>query len=82
MYYVDQDNAVSLRPTQAYFSVPGAIRAKAINLSVDGDVTGIMTIDNGELNFHAGKIYDLSGREVTNPSRGIYIINGKKVMIK
>ena len=82
MYYVDQDNAISLRPTQAYFSVPGAIRAKAINLSVDGDVTGIMTIDNGELNFHAGKIYDLSGREVTNPSRGIYIINGKKVMIK
>ncbi|MBR5812849.1 MAG: hypothetical protein IKY37_00170, partial [Bacteroidaceae bacterium] len=27
-------------------------------------------------------IYDLSGRKVTNPSNGIYIINGKKVLIK
>ncbi|MBE6294083.1 MAG: hypothetical protein E7090_05315 [Bacteroidales bacterium] len=27
-------------------------------------------------------IYDLSGRRVENPSRGIYIVNGKKVLIK
>ncbi|MBQ3187848.1 MAG: C10 family peptidase [Bacteroidaceae bacterium] len=27
-------------------------------------------------------IYDLSGRRVDNPSRGIYIVNGKKVLIK
>ena len=26
-------------------------------------------------------IYDLQGRRVTNPSRGIYIVNGKKVVI-
>ncbi len=26
--------------------------------------------------------YDLSGRKVTNPTRGIYIVNGKKVFIK
>ena len=29
-----------------------------------------------------GIIYDLSGRRVISPSKGIYIINGKKVMIK
>lgn len=27
-------------------------------------------------------IFDLQGRKVTNPSRGIYIINGKKVYVK
>ena len=27
-------------------------------------------------------IYDLQGREVENPSKGIYIINGKKVLVK
>ena len=27
-------------------------------------------------------VYDLSGRRVQNPSRGIYIVNGKKVYIK
>lgn len=29
-----------------------------------------------------GIIYDLSGRRVISPNKGIYIINGKKVMIK
>ena len=43
-------------------------------------VTGIKTISGDSVS--AGKIYDISGREVANPSRGLYIINGKKVMIK
>jgi len=29
-----------------------------------------------------GAIYDLQGRKVENPSKGIYIINGKKVLVK
>ena len=35
-------------------------------------------IENGEANT----IYDLQGRKVENPTKGIYIINGKKTMIK
>ena len=27
-------------------------------------------------------VYDLQGRKVANPTKGIYIINGKKVLIK
>ena len=27
-------------------------------------------------------IYDLQGRRVTNPAKGIYIINGKKMIFK
>ena len=27
-------------------------------------------------------IYDLQGRKVENPSKGIYIIDGKKVFVK
>lgn len=30
----------------------------------------------------AGKIYNLQGQEVTAPAKGIYIMNGKKVVIK
>ena len=29
-----------------------------------------------------GAIYDLQGRKVENPIKGIYIMNGKKIMIK
>ena len=30
----------------------------------------------------AGTVYDLNGRAVKNPTNGIHIINGKKVMVK
>jgi hypothetical protein len=29
-----------------------------------------------------GTIYTLSGQQVSNPGKGIYIINGKKILIK
>ena len=81
-YYVDQSEFVYLHPTRAYFTVFGATATKAINIAIGDEATGIATVENGEMNFHTGKIYDLSGREVKNPVRGLYIINGKKVMIK
>ena len=28
------------------------------------------------------KVYDLNGRVVENPANGIYIINGKKILVK
>ena len=39
----------------------------------------------GEIVAEAGKesgIYDLAGRRVLNPTRGLYIVNGKKVILK
>ena len=30
----------------------------------------------------AGEIFDLTGRKVTTPEKGIYIVNGKKVLYK
>ena len=42
--------------------------------------TGIETIDNGQLTID--NAYDLSGRRVAQPSKGLYIINGKKVILK
>ncbi len=45
------------------------------------EVKGESTIDASQSGNVKG-IYDLQGREVTNPSNGIYIVNGKKVIIK
>lgn len=55
--------------------------AAAAGLVFDfGSITGIegVTTDNGE----KAEIYDLSGRRVAKAQKGIYIINGKKVIIK
>ena len=54
---------------------------KAVNIYAKSPVaTGVE-----EVKAESGKvkaIYDLQGKEVENPSKGIYIINGKKVLVK
>lgn len=46
----------------------------------NGDITdGIMAVESNERN---AQYVDLSGRRVMNPVKGLYIVNGKKVMIK
>lgn len=47
--------------------------------------TGIEEINENETLRHENEsqaIYDLSGRKVSNPKHGIYIVNGRKVVIK
>ena len=49
------------------------------------DEDGTTTINEHELNEShelSGEIYDLQGRKVANPSKGLYIVNGKKIVIK
>ena len=56
---------------------------KGLNITgLDDDATGIAVVENGELRILDGQAYDLSGRAVKNPAKGLYIINGKKVFIK
>lgn len=52
-----------------------------VNMFVDDDPTGISGVETNVEPVNE-VIYDLQGRRVTNPSKGIYIINGKKVIIK
>ena len=47
-----------------------------------GEVTAIKDMRNAEKEIMRNEIYDLQGRKVNNPSKGIYIVNGKKVVIK
>ena len=51
---------------------------------VEMEFTGIDEVVDevkGE-NSKVKDVYDLSGRKVTNPTKGIYIVNGKKVLLK
>lgn len=44
------------------------------------DVTGIQVINNNQLKVD--KYYNLNGQRVDAPSKGIYVVNGKKVVVK
>ena len=62
----------------AYLTADGA---GAASLTIDfGNTTGINSVDNGQLTVDS--YYDLQGRRVAQPTKGLYIVNGKKVMIK
>lgn len=70
---------VTLIPFRAIFSGSSLATARAIFL--DGETTKIGAIDvDGKI--ETGAIYNLAGQRVQNPTKGIYIINGKKVVLK
>jgi hypothetical protein len=52
----------------------------------DGETTGIecisVTNESSHRNGNADGIFDLQGRKVSKPTKGVYINNGKKVIIK
>jgi len=49
-------------------------------LVVDPNATGITTTNSEAVTDNL--YYDLQGRRVMNPTRGLYIVNGKKVILK
>ena len=84
MFYRFEDGS-SLGAGKAYLQIPlswlPAEPAKSISIRFeDGETTDIDEItENGE---ESAVIYDLQGRKVENPEKGMYIINGKKVFVK
>ena len=48
----------------------------------DDDTGGTTTTEDPEFRIQdsASKVYDLTGRQITNPGKGIYIVNGKKIV--
>lgn len=71
--------SASMKGFRAYFDLPAGATAR---LAIYDDATGITTIlDAKELN-NDGKVYNLNGQRVENAHKGLYIVNGKKVVVK
>ena len=47
-----------------------------------GGETGIEEVQSSEFKVMSSALYDWSGRRVSHPTRGLYIKNGKKILIK
>ena len=63
---------------KAYLTATGSM---ARSLSIDGKVTGILNVDS-YVNAIPAEFYSIHGIKVVRPTKGIYIRNGKKVVIK
>lgn len=55
--------------------------AKGFTLVFD-EATGINTIENGKWTIENENVYNLQGQKVNRAQKGVYIVNGKKVVMK
>lgn len=72
--YLTLDNSLVVDETEA------AARGYA-RFDISGGVTGIENV-KGTVKAEDDVIYNLNGVRVTNPSKGVYVKNGKKLIIK
>ena len=68
---------------KAYLVVPDATAgAKSFYLFSEAETTGIGSVQSTMFNDGRMEIFNLNGQRVSTPQRGIYIVNGKKVLVK
>lgn len=75
------DGTGKLKGFRAYFAKTQVSTARATSFVIDGgETTGIIGIDGTVV--ENGSTYTLGGQRVAQPTKGLYIVNGKKVVIK
>lgn len=72
--------SVYIPPFRAYVEAP-ATAAPELNGHIEGNATGIQNIRTVDLDG-TEHWYDLGGRRIATPAKGINILNGRKVVIK
>lgn len=78
------DNIAIVEYGQAYLDLDGVNAGSRLRISFkhdDDDLTGIQSLQSDERSLDRA-VYNLRGQRVEHPTKGIYIINGKKVIIK
>ena len=73
-------NSGAMKGFRAYFEVTGEAKGARAMVKIDNSQTGVKTILSE--NLQNEQVYDLQGRSVSHPAKGLYIVNGKKVIIK
>jgi len=73
------DTTTPLAAHKAFLAIPNVTAGAPAFISFGGGTTGI---EAATLSQRTGQYYTLDGRRVENPTKGLYIINGKKVVIK
>ncbi|MBR3443472.1 MAG: DUF4859 domain-containing protein [Bacteroidaceae bacterium] len=79
------DKTTAMKAWRAYFTVTDtASEVKALRYNLDGEEVEPTAIEGLEVIIDSPNavVYDLGGRRVEHPVKGLYIVNGKKVFVK
>lgn len=80
-YFKIFQNGAYIPAGKAYLEIPTAAQAKALKVVINnGGTTGISEIGNAEA--ANGEYYTISGQKTMKPQHGLFIHNGKKIIIK
>ena len=74
------ENYTFMKSDAVYAELANVSKNIELTLTYSNSETGICEVkgENGEVNA----IYDLAGRKIITPTKGIYIVGGKKVLVK
>jgi hypothetical protein len=85
-YFVSKDNkfyqatgAQPMKGTRAVFRIAAQSGAKLTGFTVDGQTTGIVTLNDEEAQA-TDRIYNVAGQQVDKAYKGIVIVKGKKII--
>ena len=78
-YKVIEADPITVNPFRAYLTAQGA--GAALRIVYQGDTTGIDAVESAA-DSREDAFYTLSGVRVSQPVKGFYIKNGKKVLVK
>ena len=76
-------DAVTIAPNKAYITLTGVGDAPARGLDfigIDDETTGINEVSSQKA--ESAEFFNLAGQRVAQPTKGLYIVNGKKVIMK
>ena len=81
----EKSGSIVVKRTNAYLQFPSAASAQLAKIYIqeeDGTYTAINGVEADTEATDAEGIYNLSGQRVNKAQKGIYIVNGKKVLVK
>ena len=81
-FYRSYNNSVAKGRAYLQVSTSSVSGVQSFTNLFDGETTAIDSITTADEQTQDNVFYDLSGRRVNNPQRGLYIVNGKKVLVK
>ena len=82
-FYYATESTQFMKAFRAYFDfddVLASVDASRIVLSLNNETSGISQIENKAMKNE--NVFDLQGRRVAQPQKGLYIKGGKKVIMK
>ncbi len=80
---INTGQTVNNKAILVFTSDPVPSGARELQVVFEDETTGISQIENAQpATIEDAVIYNLNGQRVMNPGKGLYIVNGKKVIMK